>query len=371
MEAKLKTAAEQAQVKDLELTSQLQAVAALEAQLKAAEATANGQLAKAVDALQAVSKEHSDALATLELQLEVARGGTSSAASALNEKQTENAVLNGKVAALEATVAELQTQLADRTVKDSELIAKMDANKDGTVNGSEVEMHVLQMEQAKAADKTRILNLVAELAELKSKVGIAEGQLAKAAEDTEAVSKEESDALAVLEQQLMAADASEHRTETEQTIQQLKDDAATRETSVVEARASITELERAIEGYEFANGVNATKTEKSDQTIQKLTEDATAGEVATAQSEARVAELEQLLATANANTETGKQAAEESDQRAQDQVSGLKAAVTEAEARVAELEQMLVVNETTLESSDTQVKDEQQQVIEHTMDSCT
>ena len=31
-----------------------------------------------------------------------------------------NAGLSGKVAALEATVAELQAQLADRTVKDSE-----------------------------------------------------------------------------------------------------------------------------------------------------------------------------------------------------------------------------------------------------------
>jgi chromosome segregation ATPase len=85
---------------------------------------------------------------------------------------------------------ELQAQLADRTVKDSELIAKMDADGDGAVSGTEVEKHVREMEEAKAADKARIVELVAEVAELKSKVGTAEGQLAKAAEDAEAEAKE-------------------------------------------------------------------------------------------------------------------------------------------------------------------------------------
>ena len=101
---------------------------------------------------------------------------------ALAEKGADNAASNSKVAAQEVTVAELQAQLVYRTVKDSEVIAQMDANKDGTVSGAEVEKHVRGMEGAKSIDRARISELVAEVAELKSKVESIESRLAKAAE---------------------------------------------------------------------------------------------------------------------------------------------------------------------------------------------
>ena len=41
-----------------------------------------------------------------------------------------------------------------------------------------MEMHVQEMEQAEANDKIRILDMVAKLAAMKSRVGIAEGQVA-------------------------------------------------------------------------------------------------------------------------------------------------------------------------------------------------
>ena len=119
------------------------------------------------------------------------------------------AELKQKLQEAQQKQAKTDALLAERTVTDATLVQKMDADNDGTVTGSEVEQHVLKMQQATAEDQAKIADLSSQIVSLKDSL--------KKAGDQQAASNskqaETNDVLAELQKKLKEAQQKQAETD--------------------------------------------------------------------------------------------------------------------------------------------------------------